>query len=279
MKCIFNGQLRDQEEVSFPIDDIALLRGYGIFDFFRLSDGVPLFMEDHLDRFYKGAERARLTSPVSRDELKRLLFEMFEQNRMEVSGIRIVLTGGNGNGAYAVGKPNLIVTQEPISFPTDEMFAHGVKLITHEYLRDLPEVKTINYMTGIWLQQQIRENDAFDVLYIHKREVHELTRSNIFIVNNEGELITPIEKVLHGVTRKRLINAIGNVQQRNISVDELANAREVFITGTTKKVLPIHAIDQWTYQSAKKGSKTSEVMKVFAQLEKDYVSSNLVNLK
>ena len=201
---------------------------------------------------------------------------MFEQNRMEVSGIRIVLTGGNGNGAYAVGKSNLIVTQEPISFPTDEMFAHGVKLITHEYLRDLPEVKTINYMTGIWLQQQIKESGAFDVLYIHKGEVHELTRSNIFIVNNEGELITPKEKVLHGVTRKRLINAIGNVQQRNISVGELANAREVFITGTTKKVLPIHTIDQWTYQSAVEGSKTSEVMKVLAQLESEYVHKLVV---
>ncbi len=271
MKCIFNGQLLDQDKVSFPIDDIALLRGYGIFDFFRLTDGVPLFMEDHLDRFYKGAELARLTSPVSRDELKELLFEMFEQNKMDVSGIRIVLTGGTGNGPYAIGKSNLIVTQEPISFPTEDMFANGVKLITHEYLRDLPAVKTINYMTGIWLLNQIKENGAFDVLYVHKGEVHELTRSNIFIVNNEGVLITPKEKVLHGVTRKRLISAMGDVKQRNITVDELANAREVFITGTTKKVLPIHTIDNWTYQSAQEGSKTSEVMKVLAQLEADYV--------
>ena len=276
MKCIFNGQLLDQEKVCFPIDDIALLRGYGIFDFFRLSAGVPLFMEDHLDRFYKGAELARLTSPVSREELKALLFEMFEHNKMDISGIRIVLTGGNGNGAYAVGKSNLIVTQEPISFPTDEMFANGVKLITHEYLRDLPEVKTINYMTGIWLQNQIKENGAFDVLYIHKDEVHELTRSNIFIVNQDGDLITPKEGVLHGVTRKRLINAIGDVQQRNITIDELANAREVFITGTTKKVLPIHTIDEWTYQSAKEGSKTSEFMQVLAQLESDYVLKMVV---
>ena len=276
MKCIFNGHLLDQEKACFPIDDIALLRGYGIFDFFRLSDGVPLFVEDHLDRFYQGAELARLKSPVSRGELKELLFEMFEYNKMDISGIRIVLTGGNGNGPYAVGKSNLIVTQEPISFPTDEMFANGVKLITHEYLRDLPEVKTINYMTGIWLQNQIKENGAFDVLYIHKGEVHELTRSNIFIVNQAGDLITPKERVLHGVTRKRLINAIGDVQQRNITVDELANAREVFITGTTKKVLPIHTIDQWTYQSAEEGSKTSEVMQVLAQLESDYVQKMVV---
>ncbi len=271
MKCIFNGQLLDQEEVSFPIDDIALLRGYGIFDFFRLTDGVPLFMEDHLDRFYKGAELARLRPPVSRDELKELLFEMFDQNKMDVSGIRIVLTGGTGNGPYAIGKSNLIVTQEPISFPTEDMFANGVKLITHEYLRDIPTVKTINYMTGIWLQQQISNQGAYDVLYIHNGVVHELTRSNIFIVNSKGELITPEEQVLHGVTRKHLIREWGKVQQRTVTIEELASAKEVFITGTTKKVLPIHTIDHWKYASSEDGSVTSEMMKLFAQLEKDYV--------
>ncbi len=279
MKCIFNDQLKDQKDVSLPIHDIALTRGYGIFDFFRLCDGVPLFINDHLDRFYRGAALARLTSPISQETLKELLYEMFEANQMPVSGVRIILTGGTGKGAYAIGESNLIVTQEPIIFPTDEMFANGVKLITHEYLRDVPEVKTINYMTGIWLQQRIEEQGAYDVLYINNGVVHELTRSNIFIVNSKRELITPQEQVLHGVTRKHLIREIGNVQQRTITIEELASAKEVFITGTTKKVLPIHTIDQWKYHSAEGGSMTREVMKVFAQLEKDYVSRNLVNLK
>ncbi len=271
MKCIFNDRVREQSEVSLPIHDIALTRGYGVFDFFRLSGGVPLFIDDHLDRFYRGAALARLTSPVDKETLKGLLFEMFELNDQQVSGIRLILTGGTGNGAYAIGQPNLIVTQEPIVFPTDEMFARGVKLITHEYLRDLPKVKTINYMTGIWLQQQIIENGAYDVLYINKGVVHELTRSNIFIVNSTGELVTPEDHVLHGVTRKHLIGALGNVQQRSITLNELAEAKEVFITGTTKKVLPIHTIDEWKYSSAEAGSRTGEIMKIFAKLENDYV--------
>ncbi|XOV93796.1 MAG: aminotransferase class IV [Bacteroidota bacterium] len=276
MKCIFNGQLKDQSEVSLPIHDIAVVRGYGIFDFFRLSQGVPLFIDDHLDRFYGGAERARLIPPINKHAFKEQILEMIEENDMPISGIRIILTGGVGNGPYAVGTPNLIVTQEPISFPTEEMFEKGVKLITHEYLRDIPEVKTINYMTGIWLQQMIQEKEAFDVLYVHKGIVHELTRSNIFIVNENRELITPNGQILKGITRKQLIRTLGNVQERDITVEELASAKEAFITGTTKKVLPIRAIDDWEYRSTESGSVTREIMKVFAGIEREYVERNKV---
>ncbi|WP_421877128.1 aminotransferase class IV [Marinoscillum sp.] len=272
MKCLFNDQLKNLKEVSLPIQDIALLRGYGIFDFFRLSDGVPLFMEDHLDRFYRGAEKVRLEVPVDKQTLIGKLQVLFAENNMPVSGVRLILTGGTGNGAFAIGQPNLIVTQEPISFPTSEMFVKGVKLITHEYLRDLPDVKTINYMTGIWLQDEVQRQGAFDVLYHHQGLMHELTRSNIFIVDSSGKIITPAERVLHGVTRKYLIQTLGNVEQRAISMQELFEAREVFITGTTKKVLPIVQIDDHQVSEGP-GPITQMIMNTFTNVEKSYVDS------
>ncbi len=277
MKCIYNGVLTDESDVRFPINDLALLRGYGIFDFFRLSEGVPLFMENHLDRFYKGAQRVRLPVPVQREPLKSLLLEMFRENHMPISGIRMILTGGTGNGAFAIGHPNLIVTQEPISFPTQQMYREGVKLITHEHLRDIPEVKTINYMTGIWLQNRVREQGAFDVLYTHNGCVHELTRSNLFIVTENNEIITPTEQVLKGVTRRQIIEEASSkwtVQERSCTMDELRTAREVFITGTTKRVLPISAVDHYTYHSANEGSVTRELMKLFGQIEQHYIGTN-----
>lgn len=275
MKCIFNGQIKDQSEVSLPIHDIALVRGYGIFDFFRLSGGVPLFIDDHLDRFYRSAERARLTLPVEREELLGLLNVMFELNSMPVSGVRLILTGGTGNGPYAIGEPNFIITQESFSFPTHEMLANGVKLITHDYLRDLPEIKTINYMTGIWLQQRIAKAGAFDVLYVHQGKVHELTRSNIFIINSHDQIVTPNQQVLYGITRKQLIRSLGIVEERPIPLEELAKAKEVFATGTGKKVLPICAINDWQYSSASEDSRTREIMELFDHIEADYIKRRL----
>ena len=271
MKCIINGQIQDSSQVSLPINDLAILRGYGIFDFFRLSSGIPLFIDDHLERFYQSAQIARLELIHSKDELKDLIYQLIEINHMPISGIRMVLTGGTGAGAYAIGKSNLIVTQEPIIFPSEEMFAQGVKLITHEYLRDIPHVKTINYMTGIWLQNQIKEAGAFDVLYHHQGLVHELTRSNIFIVNDAGELLTPANQVLHGITRKQLINGLKEEMEvvvTDVPIGVLNSAREVFITGTTKKVLPVNQIDNMHYSI---GSVTKRIQEVFSDLEKAYL--------
>lgn len=263
-----NGVLKRIEDASLPIDDLALLRGYGIFDFFRLSNGVPLFMDDHLDRFYYGAAKARLPVSQSKEELRSKILELISRNNMPVSGIRIVLTGGTGEGAYKIGKPNLVVTQEPIHFPTEEMYCKGIKLITHEYLRDLPQVKTINYMTGIWLQDEIQRQGAFDVLYYHKGIVHELTRSNLFMVRKDGAIQTPKENVLPGITRKHIIRAIQDnypIDERSFSMGELYAAKEVFLTGTTKKVLPVRQIDDHLYGDP--GEVTKDVMRMFEEVE------------
>lgn len=274
MKCIFNGEIVDASSVSLPINDLAVLRGYGIFDFFRLSDGVPLFIDDHLDRFYKSSQIARLPLVLTQSELKSQIVSLITLNQMPISGIRLILTGGTGAGAYAIGKPNLIVTQEPIKFPTESMHQRGVKLISHEYLRDLPEVKTINYMTGIWMQQQVDEASAFDVLYHHSGLVHELTRSNIFVVNQSNQITTPKDQVLLGVTRKHLISQLRNhfeVREAVVTLEDLKSAKEVFITGTTKKVLPIRYIDESVYEV---GEVTRQAQNLFKALERDYVGSH-----
>lgn len=272
MYCLLNGELVKTKEAVIPINDLAVLRGYGIFDFFRLSAGVPLFIDDHLERFYMSASHVRLEVGWAKSDLKTQLLELITQNQMPVSGIRMVLTGGTGEGGYKIGKPNLIVTQEPIHFPSADMFHNGVKLITYEYLREIPHVKTINYMTGIWLQEEITRQGAFDVLYLHKGYVHELTRSNLFIVNAQKELVTPSERILHGVTRKQVIRAVSDhftVIQRPIASEELPGAMEVFLTGTTKKVLPISQIDEHIY--GKPGKVTLEVMRLFDEAERKFV--------
>lgn len=278
MICIWNGELKPAEAVALPIDDLAVLRGYGIFDFFRLSGGVPLFIDDHLDRFYRSASFVRIPVRQTRDELKALIFEQIRINNMPESGIRLVLTGGAGAGAYSIGSPNLIVTQEAIAFPPEAAYHNGVKLITYDYLREIPQVKTINYMTGIWLKPEIARQDAYDVVYVHDHKIHELTRSNIFIVNESGTLVTPAENVLMGVTRKHILKACAgviSVEERPITKEELYAAEEVFVSGTTKRVLPITAVDHVIYGNGKPGPVTLDIMKRFARVEAEYVAQGI----
>lgn len=277
MICLVNGSFMPVEEASIGIQDLALIRGYGIFDFFRLAKGVPLFIDDHLHRFYQGASRVRLDPGIAQSELKDQIFELIQKNQMSESGIRIVLTGGVGGGPYGIGKPNLIITQEPISFPSKEKYEQGVKLITHEYLRDIPEVKTINYMTGIWLQEEVSRQKAFDVLYVFQGTVQELTRSNIYAVTSDEVLVTPKENMLHGITRKHLLDSVRKeiaVEERILTVEELKGARELFLTGTTKRVLPIVQIDESKIGTGKPGHTTHRLMQLFKELEMNYIQQN-----
>lgn len=280
MFCFVNDQLIRMEEASVGIRDLSILRGYGIFDFFRLTGNVPLFLEDHLDRFFYSASYAMDDVSVDRLRLKEQIFRLAELNDLPEGGIRMVLTGGYSADGYSLGKPNLIITQEAFKFPDRNCYEKGVKLITYPYIRELPEVKTINYMTGIWLKREINKHNAVDVLYHHNNRISELTRSNFFIVSSENKLITAGEGILKGVTRKKVLPLAASfieVEERDIMIDDLKNAKEAFLTGTTKKILPIRQIDEITIGNGQPGDVTLRIMNLFDALEKQYVDQKKNN--
>jgi branched-chain amino acid aminotransferase len=273
MICFVNGQQLDNTQATLKINDLSILRGYGIFDFFRTVNNEPLFLEDHLDRFYYSAKIAQLSVAFSKAELTSQIYKLLSENNMPVSGIRMVLTGGYSEDGYSVGSPNLIITQGPITFPVEEMYSNGVKLITHDYLRELPEVKTVNYMTGIWLKSKIQEEKAFDALYVNGGKVLELTRSNIFVITNEDKIVTPANLILKGVTRKivlKIASSNYDVQERDIDVEELLQAKEAFLTGTTKKILPIVTIDNHKIGNGKPDKITHQLLQSFNIFEKKH---------
>ncbi|HNP19087.1 MAG TPA: aminotransferase class IV [Fulvivirga sp.] len=274
MYCFVNGLKLEVTKATLNINDLAILRGYGIFDFFRTVDNKPLFLEDHLDRFYNSSKIAHLPISFSKSEVIEQVNSLLTANKLPISGIRMVLTGGYSEDGYSVGKPNLIITQGPITFPAEELYTNGVKLITHNFLRELPEVKTVNYMTGIWLKSKIKEEKAFDALYVNNGQVLELTRSNIFIITKEGKIITPQKNILKGVTRKKVLEMAAShydIEEREISIDELLQAKEAFLTGTTKKVLPITAVDNQKIGDGKPGPISRQLLEMFNQFEKEYM--------
>jgi len=274
MKYILNDKLIDQDRAFIHVHDLALLRGYGIFDFFRLIGSVPLFIDDHLNRFYRSAAYLRLEPPLSKQELKAKIIEMLEVNRIESSGVRIVLTGGESPNGYFIGQPTLFVINEPMGPPIREHFENGIKLISLEYQRDLPEVKSINYLVGIYHLPEVQKADAIDILYKFNGHVSESTRSNFFIVNDDNVIVTPGEGVLKGINRMKLIEMCQGkfpVKERPVSWNEVLNAKEAFITGTSKKVTPVIQIDDRLIADGQPGALTKELQSLYDGFIDNYV--------
>ncbi|MDX1628584.1 MAG: aminotransferase class IV, partial [Fulvivirga sp.] len=96
-------------------------------------------------------------------------------------------------------------------------------------------------------------------------------------INQRGEIITPKDNMLHGITRKKILEAGKDKFQfieGPVSVDDLYQAREAFLTGTTKKVLPIRQVDEQQIGAGHPGPVTRKVMDLFANLEADYVKQH-----
>lgn len=242
---IINDEFLPATEASLKITDLALQRGYGIFDFFKILNGEIKFLEDHLDRFYNSAEQMHLPVAQTRDELRAMLFELMKKNELPESGIKITLTGGYTPDGYSIAKPNIIITQQALALNKGDI-ATGIKLITHSHQRQLAHVKTLDYLMAIWLQPLIKEKGADDVLYHSHGIVRECPRANFFIVTQDNEVITTATDILKGVIRKQLLSIKDSgftIAERDITLEDLRQCKEAFITSSTKNILPVIAID------------------------------------
>jgi D-alanine transaminase/branched-chain amino acid aminotransferase len=266
MYYLLNDALVQSANANIHISDLGLLRGYGIFDFFRLQGHSPLFLDDHLDRFFRSAERLRLKSPLGRTLLRDRILEMLGQNNIPDSGVRLVLTGGSSPDGYSIGEPTLFAINEPIKPLPASHFEDGIKVITCQYLRDIPEVKTINYLMGIYKMPEIRAAGALDVLFHWEDKISELTRSNFFIVNHAGTIVTPDTGILMGITRKKVLALAADhfsIETRPIYLDEVLAAKEAFITGTTKKVMPVVQVNDHIIADGIPGATTRNLQELF----------------
>jgi branched-chain amino acid aminotransferase len=99
---------------------------------------------------------------------------------------------------------------------------------------------------GIWLQPYLKERGADDALYFRDGVVTECPRSNFFMVTSDDVLVTPSRNILKGITRGKILELARRqvtAEERDITLDELGSAKELFITSTGRNILPVTRMD------------------------------------
>ncbi len=276
MKQYFvNGQFLPAAKAKLGVEDIGLLRGFGIFDFFSVRGGKPLFMDFHLQRFIHSAEGMGLAMPLDFEALKKTIHQLLLLNNTFDAGIRLVLTGGYSPNSYLPTQPNFFILEQNFSYPDQERYRKGVSLLFHQYTREIPEVKTTNYVVPILQAKKLQEAGAFDLLYHDGQEVSESSRSNFFAVLPNQRILTPNRNILKGITRQHVLEVAQftnyTVAEGPLSLSDLAQAEEAFLTSTIKGILPVVQIDGQWIGNGKIGAVTQELMAYW----EDYVDQYL----
>ena len=263
-----DGQFVPSDEATIPINDLALLRGYGIFDFLKTYKGKPLFLKEHIERLQRSAEQIGLDLPWSRGELTNIVMQTLDKNNLPDSNIRMVVTGGaSPDFITPQGKPRLLVLVTPLAELPQWWYTEGVKIITIDSERNIPAAKSIDYIPATIALKQARLQDAIEAVYVDRAGyVLEGTTSNLFIFADK-RLITPGRAILNGITRQvvlALAEKTYDSEIRDIKSSELYTAEEVFVTGSNKEIGPVVKVDETIVGNGKPGEYTKALMGAFA---------------
>ena len=270
--AILDGQRLPHASASVHVSDLGLRRGFAVFEMFRVEAGVPLFLEAHLARLARSAQAVGLPLPRGIDGVAADVHALVEANALGVAGVQILLTGGPSDDGVTFQRPTCVVTSTHV--PPRATVPTGAKLITHHHERELPEAKSTNYLTAMRLAATMRAAGAIDVLYHDGAHVSEAARSAVAAVLG-GTFVTRREGVLQSVSMSNLVGLARDrlpVEERALTLEELAAADEVISTGSVRGVVPITAIDGRPVGDGAVGPHASALFAAFAEHVAGYVA-------
>lgn len=272
--CYLNGKILNIKEAKISVTDIGVLRGFGVFDYLRSYKGKPFLLKEHLKRFKNSAKLAGLKIKITDKKIEEIIRKLLAKNKLPDAGIRIVVTGGESTDGMDWDKnsPNFFILIQKLHDYSMKMYEKGVSLITHEFIRENSGAKSNNYLTRIKLSDQLKKQKAHEILYINNGKVLEGATCNIFAFT-KNTLITPKNDILCGTRRSLIIKLAKEyfkVFKKDVDIKEMLNADEVFITSTTRDIMPVTKIDNQKIAGGQVGAKTKKLM----QLYQEYINKH-----
>ncbi|WP_299578491.1 aminotransferase class IV [uncultured Sunxiuqinia sp.] len=266
-----NGSYRNLSEISIPITSLSINRGYGAFEFLEVINGKPFYGDRHVSRFLKSMRLLKVKTNFD-DRLGEVIAELIERNELWNGFIKLfALPHEAVFQAHYEASLYAFPTQMP-DYPAS-FYADGVRLVLQAFDRFLPKAKSTNYLAGQYWMNEQSDPRVTDVLFHNGKTVQETSRGNLFVVK-AGKVITPSENVLEGVTRGLVLEILKAKQlpfaEAELSLEELLTADEVFLSSTTKHIMPVTTLDDHQVADGKPGPITREVMEAFKQHKQAY---------
>lgn len=280
IQIYIDGQFYGRDEAKVSVFDHGFLYGDGIFEGIRAYNGRVWKLDEHLKRLYDSAKAIMLEIPVPLKEMESIVLETLRRSNLNDAYIRLVISRGKGDlglDPRKCAKPSIICIADKITLYPAEVYTEGMKVISVSTRRNAvdtlsPQVKTLNYMTGIMAKITANLHGYPEVIMLNKEGyVCEGTGDNIFIVKN-GKIITPPAYlgILPGITRNAVIEmakALGlEVEEGVFTLIDVYGADECFLTGTAAEVIPVVMADGRAIGDGKPGDTTWKLINRFREL-------------
>ena len=242
-----------------------------VYEVIRVDSGVPLFLEEHLERLRNSIELLGYKYSYSFDDLKNNIHNLININDTSRLNIKVI-----ANHLEKI-EPNLFMFFIPSQYPTAEAYIDGVEACTYRAERHNPNAKVVANRLRDEINSVIRLKNTYEAILLNNNnEITEGSRSNIFLVKDNVIYTAPAKDVLVGITRSRIIdicNGLGiKVIEEPLPFEFLEVADGLFMTGTSPKVLPISSVDSLFFNSANNAI-VKRVSEAYNEMINEYIAS------
>jgi branched-chain amino acid aminotransferase len=248
---LHNGQIQEATALSLSPGQVGLLSGWGVFTTLRIADGVPFAWERHWARIQRDAKLMHVPLPPDSDAVRNDLLQLLEANHAPDCTLRLAIVR-NGGGMWA--GPSNGRTHDVIALTADSKdWGDGVKLAWVPEARhaacEFAGTKILSWAMNLTWLESAQQRGFDEVILLNERgEVAECTSANLFIANGNKVYTPPLSSGgLPGITREVILgeaHAPGiTVEEKVLMPADLEAADEVFITSTTRDLLPVIQIE------------------------------------
>jgi branched-chain amino acid aminotransferase len=248
---LHNDSIREASSPLFAAGQVGLLSGWGVFTTMRVVDGVPFAFERHWARLARDAAALHVTMPTEAEPVRRKVSDLIEANQAWRATLRLVIlrnSGGLWEGP-SVGRASDVIalTVKP------KVWGDSAKLTYVPHARHAASMfagaKILSWAMNLTWYESAQARGFDEALLLNERgEVAECTSANIFIAQGDDVWTPPLSAgCLPGITREVLLGETLvpgiRVRERTLMPADFESADEVFITSTTRNLLPVRQIE------------------------------------
>ncbi len=289
IKISINGELFDRKDAKISVFDSGYLVGDGIWEAFRLHQGVLVFLNEHLTRLWEAAATVGMKLPFTKAHLVSDIRKVLDANDMnDHVHVRVMVTRGikktpSQDPRLTISGPNVVIIAEHKQ-ASSETKEQGITLFTSTIRRGSPDyldprLNCHSKLHEVQALVQAIEAGADEALMLDIHGfVSTCNATNFFIVKGDQVWTSTGQYCMNGITRGKVIEACERFGitclQKDFSLYDVYGADEAFVTGTFGGLTPVTKIDGRIIGDGTYGASTKKLSSLYNQLIEDEVKRN-----
>jgi D-alanine transaminase len=247
-----NGSLLPIEEAKVPVLDRGFIFGDGVYELVPVYSRVAFRLDEHLARLERSLGETRIRNPYSRAQWRDIVYKLVDAQPFEDQGVYFQVTRGVAKRDHAFPKdaePTVFAMSNPLVTPAKELVQKGAAAVSAHDNRWLRcDIKSISLIGNCLLRQLSAEAGAVETILFRDGKLTEASASNVFVVKR-GVILSPPKSslILPGITYDVVVElARANglpLELRDVAEREVRGADEVWVSSSSKEVLPIVSLD------------------------------------